>query len=78
MLDVMVITPQEILFEGRANSAIFPGETGVFEVLPFHKPLLGRLISGIIVVNHDWHQPIGRGVVEVKGNKVTAIVETSS
>jgi len=76
MLDVLVLTTKEILFEGRAHNAIFPGEMGVFEVLPFHKPLLGRLISGIITID-DLSLSVQRGIVKVQSNKVTAIVEQS-
>ncbi len=74
MLDVLITTPGEVLYEGRAQSVVLPGEVGVFEVLPFHKPLLTRLISGIIMVDQQ-RLDIWRGVVQVKGNKVTAIVE---
>lgn len=74
MLDVLITGPQEVFFEGRAQSAVFPGEMGVFEVLPFHKPLLSRLISGIIIVD-NFRIEIERGVVQVKSNKVTAIIE---
>ncbi len=74
-IDVLIATPQGVIFEGRAESALLPGEWGVFEVLPYHKPLLSRLISGIIVVDRK-RLEIRRGVVQVRGNKVTAIVET--
>ena len=74
-IDVLITTPQGVIFEGRAGSALLPGEWGVFEVLPYHKPLLSRLISGIIVVDRK-RLEIRRGVAQVKGNKVTAIVET--
>ncbi|HAJ57347.1 MAG TPA: hypothetical protein DCL35_06220 [Candidatus Omnitrophica bacterium] len=74
MLDVLILGPQEVFFEGRARGAIFPGEMGVFEVLPFHKPLLSRLISGVIIAD-DFRLEIIRGVVQVKSNKVIAIVE---
>jgi len=76
MLDVLVLTTKEILFEGRAHNAIFPGEMGVFEVLPFHKPLLGRLISGIITID-NLSLCVQRGIVKVQSNKVTAIVDTA-
>ena len=75
MLEVLILSPEEVFFEGRAQAAVFPGEMGVFEVLPFHKPLLSRLISGIILMD-NFRLPIKRGVVQVKSNKVTAIVET--
>ncbi len=74
MLDILVLSAQETLFEGRVQSAVFPGELGVFEVLPFHKPLLSRLISGIIVID-QFSLSIKRGIVKVGSNKVTAIVE---
>jgi len=74
-VDVLIATPQGVIFEGRAASALLPGEWGVFEVLPYHKPLLSRLISGIIVVDQK-RLEILKGVVQVRGNKVTAIVET--
>jgi len=74
-IDVLIATPQGVVFEGRAASATLPGEWGVFEVLPYHKPLLSRLISGIIVVDQK-RLEIKRGVVQVRTNKVTAIVET--
>lgn len=74
MLDILIIGPRETYFEGSAQAAVFPGEYGVFEILPFHKPLLSRLISGIIAVD-DFRLSILRGVVQVRSNKVTAIVE---
>lgn len=74
MLEVLVLSAKETYFEGPAESAIFPGELGVFEILPFHKPLLSRLINGIIMVD-DFRLSIKRGIVKVRSNKVTAIVE---
>lgn len=76
MLDVVIINPREIVFKGQAKSVIFPGETGVFEVLPFHKRLLSRLLSGVIKVDNRTF-PISRGVVKVDRNTVTAVVETA-
>lgn len=75
MLNVLVVTPIRVLFEGNAESVIFPGEQGVFEVLPYHKPLLSRLISGSVIINHNYVFPIRRGVAGVHSNKATVIVE---
>ena len=74
MLDVVILSPQEELFKGRAHSLVFPGVQGVFEVLPFHHPLVSLLLPGIILVDD---QPIGirRGVVKIEHDLVTAIVE---
>ena len=74
LLDVTVMNPQGVLFEGKANSIIVPGEQGTFEVMPFHKRILSRLLSGIIFVD-DKNFPVNRGIIKVDQGKVTIIVE---
>jgi F-type H+-transporting ATPase subunit epsilon len=74
LLDVSVVSPIKIIFEGKARSVILPGEQGVFEVLPFHKPILSRLITGTIVID-DTSFSVLRGAVKVHQNKVTIVLE---
>jgi F-type H+-transporting ATPase subunit epsilon len=74
MLDVSVLSPKEVIFEGEANSIILPGEQGVFEVQPFHKRILSRLISGVLFVDGQSFS-VQRGIVKVNQNKVTIIIE---
>jgi len=74
MFDVQLISTDEIIFEGTANSIIFPGEYGVFEVQPYHKPLVSRLMSGNLVIDGRLY-PIRRGLVGLNHNKATIIVE---
>jgi len=73
-LDVSVLSPQEVIFEGKAGSIILPGESGVFEILPFHKRILSRLVTGIMFIDE---QPfaIQRGAVKANQNKVTIVIE---
>jgi len=73
-IDVSILSPQEVIFEGKARSVILPGEQGCFEVLPFHKNMLSRLVSGRLLVDGRSF-PIQRGVVKVSQNKVTIIME---
>ena len=74
LLDVSILSPKEIIFEGKAKSVILPGEQGVLEVLPFHRRLLSILVTGMIIIENR-ELPIRRGIVKVGLNKVTAIVE---
>jgi F0F1-type ATP synthase epsilon subunit len=74
MLEVIVMTAQQCLFEGRASQVIFPGEGGVFEVLRFHRPIISCLVGGSIVID-ETVIPIARGVAKVERNRVTAIVD---
>ena len=74
MIDVLILTPQKILFEGKASRILLPGEAGTFEVLEFHKPLLSRLLTGDVVIDRDLF-PIRRGVVKVASNRMICLVE---
>lgn len=74
-LNVSVVTPQGVLFEGPAQHVILPGERGIFEVLINHKPLLSRLLPGDIFIDGQIF-PINRGVIKIAMNQVLAIVET--
>ena len=74
-LDVLITSAEQVLFEGTARSLIVPGELGTFEVLPLHRPLVSRLLAGVILVD-DRPLPIRRGVVRVADDVVTMVVET--
>jgi len=71
---VTVLTPRQAIYSGKAKSIILPGEKGVFELLPFHKSILSRLVSGEVYVD-DERIGIVRGIVKMHHNEVTIIVE---
>ena len=73
-MNVFVASPEEVLFTGPAHSVLLPGEQGVFEVLPLHRPLLSRLFAGMLVIDgRPW--PIRRVVARVADDEVTVVVE---
>jgi F-type H+-transporting ATPase subunit epsilon len=74
LLEVSLLNPQRIIFQGKAKSVVLPGEEGVFEILPFHKPILSRLISGSIFIDDKVFR-IRRGIVKGYQNQVRIIVE---
>lgn len=73
-LEVLLTTPEGVLFEGRAHHLMVPGEQGVFEVLPYHKPLMSRIFRGEVTVD-DRSFPVQRGIIQVLLNHVVAILE---
>jgi F0F1-type ATP synthase epsilon subunit len=73
-MNVALLSPKAVLFEGRAESVIVPGEEGVFEILPFHKRIMSRLIYGTIFIE-DKSYFIKRGIVMVDQDKVTIVAE---
>ena len=74
--NVLILTLDRVVFEGKGKSIILPGEKGVFEVLPYHKKLMSRLIRGPVILDGQTF-PISRGVAKVGLNDVTLIVEES-
>jgi len=74
MLNVIVTSPERVLFDGTARRVIFPGEQGTFEVLPLHRPLVSRLLGGPLVIDAQT-VVIERGVVRVADDQVTVVVE---
>ena len=73
-MEVVIVDPTQVIFEGKADSVILPGEKGVFEVLPFHKNFLSRLITGSVSIDRRSFS-IRRGIVKVENDIVTIIAE---
>jgi len=74
-LSVLVTSPERMLYEGTAKGLIVPGERGTFEILPLHRPLVSRLLSGVMVID-DRSFSIRRGAIRVADDTVVAVVET--
>ena len=74
LLNVSILNLNRVVFEGQAGRVIVSGEEGVFEILPFHKRILSRLITGEVIVDQQ-SIPIRRGVIKADQNTVTIILE---
>lgn len=76
--DCIVVTPDEVLYEGRASKVMAPGEHGEVAVLPQHTPFYALLINGNLQVSDANHKiqefAIDGGVMRVMTNSVTVIV----
>ena len=74
VISVLVVSADGVVFEGPATSLIVPGEQGTFEILPLHRPLVSRLLSGTMAIDGR-SVSIRRGAIRVADDIVTAIVE---
>jgi F-type H+-transporting ATPase subunit epsilon len=75
-----IFTPQKKVFSGEVLSVTFPGEKGNFQVLFNHAPLISSLEIGAVKIAYlDGTKRIfatSGGFVEVKNNRVVAILNT--
>nr|WP_297164613.1 ATP synthase F1 subunit epsilon [uncultured Dysgonomonas sp.] len=78
-LQLKIISPEKMLFQGAVLSVILPGTDGEFGILPDHAPLIASLRKGDISYEIEKGSPeivtIESGFVEVKKNVVTICVE---
>jgi F-type H+-transporting ATPase subunit epsilon len=74
-----IVSPGRVVFNGEVTSFSAPGTEGGFQVLVNHAPLLSSLEIGEMKVKsadgRDTHYATSGGFVEVRGNRVVALVE---
>ncbi len=78
ILQLTIVSPEHILFEGDVQLVTLPGTLGSFTVLPDHAPIISSLESGEITFSADGEMKsieIKGGFVEVKDNLISICVE---
>ena len=78
-LQIKVVTPTKIAFEGEAQSIQVPGWLGQYGVLPRHAAMLTLSRAGILYLHKGGSTDrfvIGRGFVEVGDDSVNLMVNS--
>ena len=77
-MQLEIITPDKVLFQGEITEARFPGVDGSFEILKDHAPMIARIEGGQIRVTSSKGEKqyftVDPGFVEVLNNRVVALV----
>jgi len=78
-LNLEILTPNGLIFDGKALSVTLPGEEGEFGVLSHHASLTTLLEAGVIDIEKEDKSVesilINWGVVQVDETKVIVLVE---
>ncbi|HPN55848.1 MAG TPA: hypothetical protein PLD92_03275 [Candidatus Omnitrophota bacterium] len=72
---ISIMTPEALLYQGEVESVFFSGDTGEFELLPYHYPVLGILNQSNIIINWREAVPIKFGIVKFFANDCIVLVE---
>ena len=79
MLQLKIVSPERIEFEGEIESVLVPGTMGQFEILVNHAPIISSLDKGRVVYTLPGGEKkpldIIGGFVEVQKNVVSLCVE---
>ena len=77
---VEILTLEEVLFSKEAKSVVVPGESGTFEMLDNHAPIISILKKGTIKITDTNNQKtsieLNGGSIETSNNKVTILADT--
>ncbi len=78
-LEVRIVTPRKVIWEGQATSVQAPGSLGEFGVLPKHIPYLTTLRPGPVKIESasgTFRFIVGVGFAEAGPDRVTLLTET--
>lgn len=78
VLQLTIVSPERVLYEGQVEHAMFPGTLGSFSVFPEHAPLISSLNKGKISYFTDGKLEsleINSGFVEVKDDNISVCIE---
>lgn len=79
MLQLKIVSPERIEFDGEVESVLVPGSLGQFEILVNHAPIISSLDKGKVVYTlpDGEKKPLDicGGFVEVQKNVVSLCVE---
>ncbi|MBK8701362.1 MAG: ATP synthase F1 subunit epsilon [Saprospiraceae bacterium] len=78
-MNLIVLTPEQELFNGEVSSVKVPGTKGQFEILKGHAPIVSSLAAGVVRIVDDKGQKteiaVEKGFVEVLRNEVSVLVQ---
>ena len=78
MLQLKIVSPEKVEYDGAVESVLVPGTMGQFEILNDHAPIISTLQNGTVeYVNGEGRKQlkIQGGFVEVQKNVVSLCVE---
>ena len=78
MLQLRIVSPEKVEFDGAVESVLVPGTMGQFEILNDHAPIISTLQKGdveYVTKEGKVTLTILGGFVEVQKNKVSLCVE---
>lgn len=79
-LQVSVISPEQIIFEGDADSVVVPAWDGELGILRGHAPLMALLGTGQIRIRRGGHTErfqVSGGFLQVVNNRVSVLSESA-
>ena len=80
LLNLVIISPLKVVFEGKVISVTAPGTYGEFQVLYNHAPVVSTLDIGKLKLHLEngnrVEYSLSGGILEVKNNRITLLADS--
>ena len=80
LLNVKVITPKQVAYDGQALAVTIPAETGQMQVYQGHIPVLARVTAGEICIEKPGEAPVrftvDEGFFRVTHDEVSLLIDS--
>ena len=70
----VILSAKRLVLEEEVNSVFIAGDTGEYELLAYHYPLIG-IVKGDIVINWERRLPVKGGIVRFFANECNIMIE---
>ena len=77
-MNLEIVSPEKIIYSGKAELVTLPGNDGLFTILNRHAPIISALKKGVVtyrVGEKEEEVIINEGFVEAKKNIVSVCIE---
>jgi F-type H+-transporting ATPase subunit epsilon len=78
MLNVSVISPEAVLYEGQTDSVVAPAFDGEVGILTGHAPMMTLLGKGLLRLGDGKQFNVDGGFLQVVDNAVRVVTERAS
>ena len=78
MLQLSVISPEKVVFQGEVESVVAPAFDGEVGILQGHAPMVTLLGSGAVRLPDGRHVQVANGFLQVADNHVRIVAERAT
>ena len=78
MLQLKIVSPEKVEYDGKVESVLVPGTMGQFEILTDHAPIISSLGKGTVeyaTAEGKQQLQVSGGFVAVQQNEVSLCIE---
>lgn len=76
-IHLRIMNPDRMIHEEYIDSLFVQGDTGEYEILPFHYPVFGLLRQGDLIMDWERKLRVEKGILRFSDNECVVLVELS-